>query len=347
MGSPKKFKTAVLGGTFDHFHKGHKNFLEHGLSISKRLVVGVTSDEYVQKLKIQSSKFIPIQSGQNLKSFEKFSFRENSVEEFLKENAPGRFEIIEIDDMFGTTLDKNFPADAIVVSKETLKGAKIINTVRKEKNLPPLKIIIQSSVLAKDGKPISSFRIRKGEIDREGKLYIDPDWLSNILYLPPQLRTELKDPLGKLFEKMKTSDFKNNFFITVGDEATKTFNSLGFAPDISVVDFRVARKNVYTSLRELGFLGKSEFFKIQNPPGTLTPELFSIFKNSFKNNKKPRTIFIEGEEDLSVLPAVLAAPLGWTVYYGQPGTGIVKILVDEKNKAKIHKIVASFITRGY
>ena len=135
--------------------------------------------------------------------------------------------------------------------------------------------------------------------------------------------------------------------VAVGDETVKFFNSLGFTSDISVVDFKVARKNVYTSFRELGFSKTPEFFKVQNPPGTLTPELFSIFKNSFNNNTKPRLIFIEGEEDLSVLPAVLAAPLGWTIYYGQPGTGIVKILVDEKNKAKIHEIVASFNTRGY
>ena len=56
MDSPKKFKTAVLGGTFDHFHKGHENFLEHGLSISKRLVIGVTSDEFVKKFKIKNKK---------------------------------------------------------------------------------------------------------------------------------------------------------------------------------------------------------------------------------------------------------------------------------------------------
>ena len=69
MDSPKKFKTAVLGGTFDHFHKGHKNFLEHGLSISERLMIGVTSDEYVKNLK--SQKYIS-----KLKIFRKFYSQE-------------------------------------------------------------------------------------------------------------------------------------------------------------------------------------------------------------------------------------------------------------------------------
>ena len=62
--------------------------------------------------------------------------------------------------MFGTTLSQA-PIDSIVVSRETLKNAKIINIARKERKLPSLEIIIQELVLAKDGKPISSSRIRK------------------------------------------------------------------------------------------------------------------------------------------------------------------------------------------
>jgi len=348
MDSPKKFKTAVLGGTFDHFHKGHENFLEHGLSISKRLVIGVTSDEFVKKFKIKNSQ---PKAGQPLaeKSFESFIIRKKNVEDYLNQNAKDRYEIVKIDDMFGTTLDKNFPADAIVVSKETLKGAKIINIARKEKNLSPLEIIIQNPVAAQDGKPMSSFRIRKGEIDREGKLYINSQWFLQDLILPPKLRAELKNPLGKLFEKMKTSDFKNNFFITVGDETSKIFNKSSIRPNIAVIDYRVARRKKYKDLKELGFLGDQRVYEVGNPPGSLSKELFKLIKNIFENinNQDYIIIQIDGEEDLSVLPAVLAAPLGWIVYYGQPERGIVKILVDEKNKAKIHKIVSHFITRGY
>ena len=62
--------------------------------------------------------------------------------------------------MFGTTLSQA-PIDSIVVSRETLKNAKIINIARKERKLPSLEIIIQELVLAKDGKPISSSRIRR------------------------------------------------------------------------------------------------------------------------------------------------------------------------------------------
>src|SRR3989344_6955941 len=178
MGSPKKFKTAVLGGTFDHFHKGHRQFLKHGLSISQKLIVGVTSDKYIRKFKISASAKASAdkqnpqpKAGQPLaeKSFESFIVRKKNVEDYLNQNAKDRFEIVKIDDMFGTTLDKDFPADAIVVSKDTKKGAQEINQKRAERGLDKFKIIVHPSILAQDNGPVSSFRIRNGEINKEGK----------------------------------------------------------------------------------------------------------------------------------------------------------------------------------
>jgi len=80
--------------------------------------------------------------------------------------------LVKIDDSLGPTLSKDLLIDAIVVSKDTKKGAEIINQERANLDLPPLKIFIAPSVGASDGKPISSERIRKGEIDRQGKLYV-------------------------------------------------------------------------------------------------------------------------------------------------------------------------------
>jgi len=345
MGSPKKFKTAVVGGTFDHFHKGHRKFLEHGLSISQKLIIGITSDEYVKNLKAQISNIK--NTYQSSKSFEVFSTRKKSVEEFIKKNTSGKYKIVKIDDIFGTTLSDVF-IEVIIVSKETLRNAKIINIKRKERKLPPLEIIIQDPVLAKDGKPISSSRIRKGEIDREGKLYIDPEWLSKILYLPQGLRKKLKIPWGKII-KIENLDYMNNLLVSVGDETTRAFNRMSIGLCLSVIDFKVARKIKFKDLKELGFLGSEKVYKIKNPAGSVSGKLFKLATDLFENidYKDHRIIQIDGEEDLSVLPLILTSPLGTNIFYGQPGKGIVRIIADEQIKAKIRSMLNQFITRGY
>jgi uncharacterized protein (UPF0218 family) len=44
-------------------------------------------------------------------------------------------------------------------------------------------------------------------------------------------------------------------------------------------------------------------------------------------------IMVEGEEDLLGFPAMLLAPIGSVLLYGQPGVGIVWSPVDSDNKA--------------
>ena len=81
------------------------------------------------------------------------------------------YEIIEISDSNGSA-DKDPLLEAIVVSEETEESAVNINKIRVEKGLKPLDIIVIEWILADDGVPISSTRIRKGEIDNKGKLQL-------------------------------------------------------------------------------------------------------------------------------------------------------------------------------
>jgi hypothetical protein len=71
------------------------------------------------------------------------------------------------------------------------------------------------------------------------------------------------------------------------------------------------------------------------------PELFWAIEKAFKMAGK-KTILVEGEEDLAVLPVLLISPLGFSVFYGQPNEGLVKIQVSEENKEKAYQLVENF-----
>ncbi|WP_276956976.1 phosphopantetheine adenylyltransferase [Methanobrevibacter woesei] len=147
----KKYKKVAVGGTFDKFHDGHKKLLETAFEIGNEIEIGVTSNEFGgRKGDIDSCK----ERMANLKSF--FNDKSN-------------FSVTPLNDPYGTTVfDKEF--DAIVVSEETKPTAIEINEIRKNKGMLPLDIIVVHFVLAEDGVPISSTRIRCGEINKKGNI---------------------------------------------------------------------------------------------------------------------------------------------------------------------------------
>lgn len=323
----------VCGGTFDHFHKGHESLLKLAFSLGKRVVIGVTSDQYVRNSKLEAG---------SLNGIESFEKRKETVLEFIKKvEVLNRAEIIEIDDLFGPTLSGDFPIDAIVVSEDTKKGAEIINQKRQELDLKPLEVFVVPIIVAQDGKFISSARIRNGQISRTGKLYVKPSWFKTDLILPENLRQELKKPFGELLTRDKDLfKNKNNLVITVGDVTTKKFNERSLEQNLSVIDFKVAREKKFTNIKELGFAGQEIIFNADNPAGYLTANLFKKLAEIFELGIREKTILqINGEEDLAVLPLVLFSPLRTIIYYGQPGKGLVRIVVSEKTKEKAYNLI--------
>lgn len=333
----RQFKIVVCGGTFDHFHKGHKDFLRFVFSKGKKAIIGLTSYKFIQNKKEQ---------------IELYSKRKVALEGFLKlEGFQDRSEIIPINDVFGPTLLPSFKAEAIIVSKQTKKGAELINRRRQEKGLPPLYILIEPQVLAEDRGLISSSRIRKGEINREGRLYVQPQWLRHSLFLPEELRTVLHKPFGRVIKSVKELNNvqKLDRVITIGDITTREFNRLGFGQKISVIDFKVARKKKFKSLNELGFEGAEKIFKVKNSSGSLTPALFKAAQKAIQlvNSKQQTRIVlkVDGEEDLAVLPFLLSAPLDWIIFYGQPGKGVVEVKVTQESKERAYELVGRFSPR--
>ena len=87
------------------------------------------------------------------------------------EGYKNAYQIIPLDSPFGITLiDEEI--EALVVSDETSTRANEINTLRGERGLKPLKLIVIEMVLSEDAVPISTTRIKRGEIDRDGRVLL-------------------------------------------------------------------------------------------------------------------------------------------------------------------------------
>jgi pantetheine-phosphate adenylyltransferase len=143
-----------VGGTFYPFHKGHKTLLRKACEVagsSGSVFIGLTSDQMAQKKgKIAS-----------------FPQRKKIIQGFLaQEGCTPHVTIQPLFDPYGPSVIGEF--DAIVVSPETKVVAEEINSKRREKGKKPLEIIVIPFVLAEDGRPISSTRIRNKEIDENG-----------------------------------------------------------------------------------------------------------------------------------------------------------------------------------
>jgi len=158
----------------------------------------------------------------------------------------------------------------VVVSKNTKLGAEIINSKRKELGLSQLKILIFPGIKSENGELISSHRIRNGEINRLGKPYINEQWYKTNLSLPDDLRKELEKPFGLLNDDVLKDKNQSELIISVGDVTTEKLNKLGFSHQLSVVDFKVARENIFSSFSDLGFSGNEKIVLAKNHSGRIS-----------------------------------------------------------------------------
>ncbi|KAF9049520.1 Nucleotidylyl transferase [Hymenopellis radicata] len=124
------YPVVALGGTFDHLHAGHKILLSMALWItSQKIIVGVTDDALLKKKAYKDE-------------LEDITTRTSRVRKFVSLVRPGlQYDIVPINDVYGPTgWDANI--QALVVSHETLSGARSIATHRDSHGLPPLKTFV-------------------------------------------------------------------------------------------------------------------------------------------------------------------------------------------------------------
>lgn len=324
-----KHSFIACGGTFDLFHKGHELFLKQTLASSEKILIGITSNKYIKSFK-------------NNLNVEDFEIRKQAVEKFLKIiGSSKKIKIVSIDNAFEPYLETSIDYDAISVTPHTLKAAQEINVKRKQNGISELDIILTPFLKAKDGDIISSTRIRNGEINRDGRLYINPIWKNKNLILPEKLRNKLQSPWGRIVKDIPEG-IDDNKTVVVGDACALFFNKKSRKQFLSIIDFLIKREERFKNLSELGFDNINPI-RIKNPSGIITAELFVAIKEVFVNNRQENIILIDGEDDLAVLPIILIAPLGFNIFYGQPNVGMVYVKITEELKEKAYNLISKFI----
>jgi len=145
----RKYSYVAVGGTFDLLHNGHKLLLKKCFEIGDRVVIGITSDRLARR---KAHEVSPLTE------------RRKKLEEFLK--SLGVFErasIVILEDPYGPTITDG-DISAIVVSEETLPRALEINRIRRSHGLKPLDIVVVALMKDDDGRPLSSAKLRRGEL---------------------------------------------------------------------------------------------------------------------------------------------------------------------------------------
>ena len=150
----ESFELVAMGGTFDIIHSGHMALLNKAFSISTKVIIGVTSDQ------------LAVKKGKNPEN--DYSKRISLLKSTIEENFPdSAYEISKLENEFGPAVLEE-SVKALIVSEETSDKGTLLNKLRAERNLPPVKIVVVPIVLAKDGKAISTTRIKNLEIDSNG-----------------------------------------------------------------------------------------------------------------------------------------------------------------------------------
>jgi len=152
----KSFDLVAMGGTFDVVHSGHMALLDKAFSISSKVIIGLSSDQLAKK------------RGKNLTS--DYPKRLSLLKSVIEKNFPNSsYEISKLENDFGPAVIEG-SVKALVVSEETSDKGIRLNELRAERNLSPVRIVVVPMVLAKDGKAISTTRIKNSEIDDSGNL---------------------------------------------------------------------------------------------------------------------------------------------------------------------------------
>ena len=157
--------------------------------------------------------------------------------------------------------------------------------------------------------------------------------------LPEALRPVLAEPFGPIHTTGEAiRKVQGRLVIAVGDVVTQTFLNAGVVPKLMVIDGVTQRGAVVeNALAGLPTHGVKRV-TVANPPAVLTGQLIAAMDTALKG-KGSTVLTVKGEEDLAALPAMIMAPEGAAVCYGQPNRGVVIVIVTPEVRRRATDIL--------
>jgi cytidyltransferase-like protein len=153
---PRRPEYVVLGGTFDHLHAGHRALLETAFEWGRRVGIGLTTDELLHRW------------GSKQGAVAGYEQRLQNLTGYLgRRYERRRWRILPLSDRWGALLRPE--TRGVVVSEETLPVALRANRIRSRRGISPVEVRVVPRLVGEDLLPISSTRVRRGEIDEEGR----------------------------------------------------------------------------------------------------------------------------------------------------------------------------------
>lgn len=318
-----------MGGSFDHFHEGHRHFLSQAAALADQLVIGVTNDAMIQT-KAYSWALEPLAA------------RLASVTNFC-ERLGIKFQTRILNDIYGPTLEPDSPP-AVLVTPDTLAGGEMINRVRASRQLPTLTLELADFWQDELGQALHSERIRQGQVSRQGQVYTRI--FETNLTLTPTQRDHFSQPQGHLVDLAIFHPQTDTPIIVVGDQSLETFITRGWPYHLGIYDHYRLRQPATSSVID----GLTATETVTNPAGKILQAPVKILEKLLLNWEtlpqlqdlahQPLHLEVAGEEDLLAVALILLVPLGTHIYYGQPGAGIVDMVATESLKHNVFSVLS-------
>lgn len=159
--------------------------------------------------------------------------------------------------------------------------------------------------------------------------------------LPEEARDAFKDPIGPVYtDAERLLADAGSPIVAVGDVVTYHLVAAGHTPTVAVIDGRTERETVTDEVR-VGL--PSADVSVASEPATVSRDLLEALVAAIDGDGET-VVEVDGEEDLAVVPAVLAAPAGASVVYGQPGEGMVLATVDADLRERMRELAGRLET---